>query len=174
MSTIDDMLDNYKADDWTDVSDDAEYVFDDESRTPLARLQSYVEYCFETYSVLNTLDRDDIQCCVADWGRRRGEHRSNKKMDKRVFGKRVSRKHERQSDGNHVIFIASALIGVSPEDDIGVGWKACVRHELGHAVDYEQRGTSDHSHHFKNIMQQFGHDVNDGQHAHGYAPRVHR
>lgn len=174
--TIGAMLDNHKADSWRDVSDDTEFAFDDDHLSPLERVEEYVDYCFETYDVVsNNLTREQVQCCVADWGRRRGQARYNTRMGKQEFGKRVTdSKWRKYSDGNHVLFTASALVGVKPEDDKGVGWKPCVRHELGHLIDYEKRGTSDHGQKFKAVMRQFGEVENDGQHAHGWAPRVHR
>lgn len=175
MSDIEQMLSNHQADSWADTVDASSYVFDDDAKPPLARLESYVDYCFDTYHIVyETLDREQIQTCVADWGKRRGQCRWNKRMTERQFGKRVPRSKQRASPGEHVVFVATALVGVGPGDDKGVGWKPCVRHELGHAIDYERRGESGHGPLFKNVMAQFGEGANDGQHAHGYPPRVHR
>ena len=170
------MLSNHEADTWEDTNSVDGAVFDDDRADPLERLEAYVDHCFDTYDVVsNNLSREQVQACVADWSRRRGQARTNTRMGKQRFGKRVSdTKWRRNVDCKHVVFIAEALIGVGPEDDKGVGWKACVRHELGHLVDYEMRGTSKHDHRFKAVMRQFGNEANDGQHAHGYAPRIHR
>lgn len=175
MSTdMDQLLKNVHAESWSDLESDDEYTFDNERATPLERFESYVDYCFETYPVVyNNLDRENVQTCIADWGRRRGQCRYNKKMKKRKFGKRVASSQEKRYSSNYVLFLATALVGVPPEHDNGDGWKACVRHELGHAIDYEKRGTSDHGPKFKSVMAQFG-ENNDGQSQHGYAPRYHR
>lgn len=170
------MLSNHKAESWDDVSENNE-LYDDENATPLARLQAYIDYCFETYNfVSDHLNRDQVQCCVANWGRRRGEARYNTKMKKQKFGKRVmDSKHRKRNFNTHALFVASALVGVKPENDKGAGWKACARHELGHLIDYEKHGqSSGHGRRFKRIMSKFGHDSNDGKHAHGYPPRIHR
>jgi len=170
------MLENHQAESWQDLSDGTDFEFDNERLSALERAEEYVDYCFETYSVVSTwLDRDQVQVCVADWGRRRGQARRNTRMGKKEFGKRVSDSAWRESkQGSHVLFIATALVGVPPEDDNGVGWKPCVRHELGHLIDYEKRGTSGHDDKFKSIMAQFGEEKNDGMSQHGYAPRCHR
>lgn len=176
MGDIDQMLDNAHADSWNDLEDDESYTFENPRASPLERFEAYVDYCFDTYSVVaDTLDREQIQACVADWDRRRGQCRYNALMDKRTFGKRVvDSAHRNRVSGNYAIFVSKPLIGVLPEDDNGYGWKQTVRHELGHAIDYQQRGTSDHSSKFKAVMAQFGHDMNDGQCQSGYAPRYHR
>jgi hypothetical protein len=170
--TVSQMLQNHQADTWNDVDTGS---FDNDERPPLARLQSYVDYCFDHYSVVsNNLDRDSVQCCIADWGRRRGQARIGREMDRQTFGKRVPSSAENYVVGTHALFLAEALVGVAPDEDNGVGWKACVRHELGHMIDYEQRGECDHGPKFKAVMEQFGHDNNDGQSTHGYMPRVFR
>lgn len=176
MADIDQMLSNHEADTWEDTNSVDSAVFDDDRADSLERLEAYVDHCFDTYDVVsNNLRRSQVQACVADWGRRRGQARYNAVMGKQKFGKRVSdKKWRRYVDGNHVLFVAEALIGVAPEDDKGAGWKPCVRHELGHLIDYEKRGTSGHGPKFKAVMRQFGHEQNNGQHAHGLAPRVHR
>jgi len=175
MADIDQMLANAQADSWSDLEDDGGYVFDDERASKLERLTSYVDYCFETYPVVsNNLDRDQIQTCVADWDKRRGLCKYDAKMHKREFGKQVRDTHRKKVRGNYAIFLATPLVGVKPENDRDVGWKACVRHELGHAIDHYDRGESDHSKQFKAVMRQFCEDVNDGQHAHGWAPKLHR
>lgn len=154
---------------------DAISTYTDEQAPPLKRLESYIDYCFDTYSVVsNTLDRDQIQACVADWDRRRGQCKHEAKMDRQMFNKQVRSSHRRYEHGHYAIFIAEALIGVLPPEDKGVGWKSTTRHELGHAIDYEERGTSDHGREFKSVMSRFGEDSNNGQHAHGWAPRSHR
>lgn len=170
------MLSNHKADSWDDMSDEIA-LFKDDTADPLVRVQSYVDHCFETYRVVSdNLDRDQVQCCIANWGRRRGQARYNTKMQKQEFGKRVTdSKHRKKSFDTHALFIATALVGIDPKDDNGAGWRACVRHELGHIIDYEKHGqSSGHGSRFKRIMSKFGHENNDGQHAHGYPPRVHR
>ena len=177
MTDIDQMLSNHKADSWSDVSEDDDALYDDESADPLTRLEAYIDHCFETYDVVGEyLDRDQVQCCVADWGRRRGQARYHTEMQKQEFGKRVSDSaHRKKVKGTHAMFVATALIGVEPEDDNGAGWKACARHELGHLIDYEKHGkSSGHGRGFKWVMSQFGEETNDGQHAHGYPPRTHR
>lgn len=172
---IDQMLDNMRADSWSDVSSAEDYVFTEDTRPPLERLESYIDYCFETYDVVSAhLDRGQVQACIADWDKRRGQHRPNTEMRKQVFGKQVRSKWRKRVEGNHAVFVSKPLIGVPPEDDNGAGWKACVRHELGHAIDHQKRGTSDHGHKFKAIMRQFGEQNNDGGYAHGYYPRSHR
>lgn len=173
--TIETMLNNAQADSWSDLNDDDDYLFTDDRASPLERLESYIDYCFDTYDIVSsTLQKDQIQACVADWGRRRGQCKYNARMARQEFGKQVREKHRRYSPSNHAVFLSEPLIGVPPEDDKGVGWKACVRHELGHAIDYEQRGTSDHGPKFKEVMSQFGEESNDGGYAHGKAPRRHR
>lgn len=165
------MLQNHKADSWDEATQTP--VYDDETVPNLDRLQAYVDHCFEEYAVVSDhLNREQVQCCVADWDRRRGQARPNKKPSKRVFGKRVLNKHFTRHDNRHVLFVAKALIGQPPENDKGVGWKACVRHELGHIIDYARRGRSGHDSAFKHIMALFGEEVNDGQHSHGYRPDV--
>lgn len=172
---LDRMLDNLHADSWSDTTESEEWEFEDPRASPLARLESYVDYCFETYPIVyNVLDRDKVTTHVADWGRRRGQHWSNKTFDQRTFGKRVDSSHREYKEGNHAILLAEALIGVPPKNDNGSGWKACVRHELGHAIDYEKRGSSDHGPEFKSVMAQFGEAHNDGASTHGYPPRYHR
>lgn len=174
MGDISQMLDNHDADSWSDVSDSDSYVFGDASKQPLTRLESYVGYCFETYSVLDTLDRDQIQTCIADWGRRRGQCKYDARMAKREFGQRVTDStHRNDVDGNYAVFVAEALVGVPPEDDNGAGWKGTVRHELGHAIDHHDRGTSGHDAAFKRVMRSFG-EGNDGMSQHGWPPRRHR
>jgi len=171
------MLANHEAESWSDMEeDDGDAVYDNPRASALERLEAYVDHCFDAYPVVrNNLDRDQVQCCVADWGRRRGQARYNTTMGKQKFGQRVSdSRWKNRTSGSHALFIAEALVGVAPEDDKGVGWKPCVRHELGHLIDYEKRGTSDHGPKFKAVMSQFGEEQNDGQHAHGWAPRVHR
>jgi hypothetical protein len=170
------MLDNHQADSWQDVSDGTDFEFDNERLSALERVEEYVDYCFETYAVVSAwLDREQVQTCVADWGRRRGQARYKTTMGKQEFGRQVrDSKWREKTDGSHALFIATALVGVPPEDDNGVGWKACVRHELGHLIDYEKRGESGHGPKFKSIMAQFGEAENDGMSTHGYAPRVHR
>lgn len=175
MGDIDRMLDNVEADSWSDLNDSDDYVFDDDRADPLDRLTSYVDYCFDTYDVVaHNLDRDQIQTCIADWDRRRGQCKYHARMKRQRFGKQVRSQHRERVDGHYAVFVAEPLIGVLPEDDKGVGWKPCVRHELGHAIDFEQRDTSDHSRKFKHVMAQFGEDTNNGQHEHGWAPSVHR
>jgi hypothetical protein len=168
------MLDNHDADSWGDVVQDTA-AYDDETKDPLTRVRAYVDHCFDAYSVVsNNLDCDQIQVCIADLDRRRGEARKQTEMDKSVFGKRVvDSKHRLHHPFNHCVFIAKELVGVPPEEDNGAGWKACVRHELGHCIDYEKRGVSGHGSKFKAIMAGFG-ENNDGMSTHGWAPRVHR
>lgn len=175
-TVIGQMLDNHEADSWRDLSDGTDYQFDDEHVVEVDRLAEYVDYCFETYDLVSRhLDRPQVQTCVADWDSRRGQARYNTTMDKQEFGKRVQdSKYRNSTDGLHTIFIATALVGVPPEDDNGVGWKACVRHELGHLIDYEKRGASGHGPKFKAVMDQFGEERNDGMSTHGYAPKYHR
>lgn len=172
---ISQMLSNHEADSWSDVRG-GDALYDDPSAPPLERLESYVDHCFEVYDVVsNNLDREQVQVCIADWDRRRGQARYNTRMKKRRFGKQVrDSKWRKRPRGKHALFVAKALIGVPAEDDKGVGWKPCVRHELGHLIDYEQRGTSGHGPKFKAVMRQFGEDRNDGMSQHGYAPRRHR
>lgn len=175
MGEIDSMLDNHKAESWDDLNESDNPLYDDPRADALTRVEAYVEHCFETYPVVsNNLDRGQVQVCIADWGHRRGQARLNERYTRQKFGKQVRNKWSRRIGGNHAVFIATALVGVSAEDDNGAGWKPTVRHELGHVVDYEKRGTSDHSHEFKKIMRQFGHESNDGGYAHGYPPRRHR
>lgn len=171
--TIEQMLNNSKAESWGDLSDD--YIFDDDTKEPLDRLNSYVDYCFDTYDVVSeNLTRARIQTCTADWDRLRGKCKYNAKMDKRTFGKRVTdsswRKHR---NGRYAVFVAKALIGVEPDRDNGLGWKHTVRHELGHAIDYEQRQTSGHDEKFKKVMRQFG-DGDEGKCVSGYMPKYFR
>lgn len=176
-SEIDKMLANHEAQSWSDIEEeDGDAVYDDARASPLERLESYVDYCFETYPVVeNHLDREQVQCCVADWDRRRGQARYNTTMGKRVFGKQVrDKKWRNRTRGSHALFLAKALIGVAPEEDGGVGWKPCVRHELGHLIDYEKRGRSGHGPKFKAVMSQFGEEQNNGKSTHGYAPSYHR
>lgn len=170
------MLANHQAESWRDLSDGTDYDFDNERLSALDRLTEYVDYCFETYPIVSdNLDRDKVQACVADWGRRRGQARYNTTMRKREFGQQVrDQKWRDRTRGSHAIFVATALIGIPPEQDNGVGWKPCVRHELGHLIDYEKRGTSGHGPAFKSVMAKFGEEKNDGMSAHGLAPRRHR
>lgn len=170
------MLNNHQADSWQDLSDGTNFEFDNEHLPALKRVEEYVDYCFDTYPVVsNNLNREQVQVCVANWGRRRGQARYNTTMQKREFGKQVrDNKWRNRTSGTHALFIATALVGVPPEDDKGLGWKPCVRHELGHLIDYEQRGTSDHSPTFKSVMAKFGEEKNDGMSAHGHPPRYHR
>lgn len=169
------MLSNHNADSWSEVRGDDDAVYDDPSTPPLERLDAYVDHCFDVYDVVSAnLSRDQIQTCIADWDRRRGEAHYNRQMKKRRFGKRVSRTHKRRRVGQYCVFLAKALVGVPPEDDRGVGWKATTRHELGHVIDHVQRGESDHGPKFKAVMRQFGEDGNDGKSQHGYPPRWHR
>lgn len=169
------LVDNMKADSWDEVRDSDEDLFDDPTAPALDRLESYIDHCFEVYDVVsNNLDRDQVQACIADWDRRRGQHRPNSKMTKQQFGKRVPKKHQKRSTGNSVIFLAKALVGVPPEDDAGMGWKPTVRHELAHAIDHSKRGTSDHGPYFKAVTRKFGHEENDGMSMHGYRPDMHR
>ena len=170
MGTIDAMLENHKKNSFESEDEDKS-----SSRTPVEKVRAYVDKCFEQYDIVSdTLDRDQISAYTADWDRRRGQCRYNKTYTKDRFGGRVTSTHERYTPSNHSIFIAEALVGVPPKEDRGVGWKACVRHELGHAIDYEQRGTSDHGPKFKNVMVSFNNSANDGGYAHGYRPDVHK
>lgn len=173
---ISQMLSNHEADSWTEVRGDDAALYDDPSAPPLERVEAYVDHCFDAYHVVsNNLYRDQIQVCIADWDRRRGQARYNRRMGKQRFGKQVrNSRWENQRSGVHVLFLAKALVGVPPEEDKGVGWKPCVRHELGHLIDYEERGTSDHGPKFKEVMARFGEEGNNGMSQHGYAPRVHR
>lgn len=178
-STVERMLQNHHSDSFDRDEPDTRTgaaVFDNDGAMPLTRLSAYIDYCFDEYPIVyENLDREQIQACVADWGRRRGQCKYNAVMGKREFGKRVTDSaHRTTVDGKYAVFVAKALIGVPPEDDKGCGWKPTVRHELGHAIDFEQRDTSDHGPKFKAVMQQFGHEPNDGGYAHGYAPRSHR
>ena len=173
--TIGKMLSNHQADSWRDLSDSTAFEFDDERLSKLERLTEYVDYCFETYPVVSdNIEREAVQTCIADWGRRRGQARYDTTMRKREFGKQVRNKWRSKTTDSHAIFVASALIGVSPEEDNGVGWKPCVRHELGHLIDYEKRGSSDHGPVFKAVMSEFGEEKNDGMSVHGLPPRLHR
>lgn len=170
------MMKNHGANSWDDIVEDAA-AYDDETKDPLTRVEAYVDHCFDAYDVVSEhLTRDRVQVCVADWGRRRGQARYNCQMDKRKFGKRVpDSKYRNFRMGHYSLFLAEALVGVPPKDDKGVGWKACVRHELGHLIDYGKHGSSSgHGARFKRIMDQFGHENNDGQYQHGLAPRAHR
>lgn len=154
---------------------DDEYSFTDENASPLKRLESYIDYCFDTYDIVyKSLDRDRVQACTADWGRRRGQCKYNAQMKIQEFGKRVPSKYREYQTGRYAIFIAEALVGVSPEDDNGKGWKTTVRHELGHAIDHQRRGQSDHSKKFKQVMTLFGEERNNGQSSGGLPPRRHR
>lgn len=173
--TLDQMLANYEADSWSDISESTDFEFDNDRLSALERVEEYVGYCFETYPIVyNTLDRQQVTVCVADWDRRRGQARRNKTMERREFGKRVPRTYERRTVGKHSLFLAKDLVGVPPEDDNGVGWKATTRHELGHIIDYAKRGESGHGPKFKKIMAQFGERQNDGASTGGWAPRKHR
>ena len=178
-NTVERMLQNHRSDSFADDPVEETYeqrFFDNDNAGALARLQAYIDHCFDEYDIVSEhLDREQIQACVADWGRRRGQCKYDAVMDKQRFGSRVSDSaHRNNVKGHYAVFVAEALVGVAPEDDKGCGWKPTVRHELGHAIDMERRGTSDHGAEFKDVMRQFGHEQNDGGYAHGYAPRVHR
>jgi GH18 family chitinase len=169
------MLDNHTAQTWDDVRQTDKPLYNDPGMPPLERVETYVDHCFDTYPVVSRhLDRERVQVCIADWGRRRGQARQHRRLTKRKFGQRIPASADRRVEDNHALIVATALVGVSPEDDKGVGWKATVRHELGHIIDYEKRGTSDHSQKFKRIMGQFGHEVNEGKSSGGYPPRYFR
>jgi hypothetical protein len=176
MGDIDQMLDNARADSWSDLDSGESYTFENPRATPLERLESYVDYCFDHYSIVSDqLDRSQVQACVADWGHRRGVCKPNARMKKREFGQRVvDSKHRIKDDSHYAVFVATPLVGVPPEEDDGAGWKPTLHHELGHAIDFEKRGTSDHSDKFKSIMREFNEEPNDGGHAHGLPPRRHR
>jgi hypothetical protein len=169
MATIDTILENHKSNSFDEQPSEQQQM------SKVEKLRAYVDECFEKYDIVSdNLDRDRIGAHIADWNRRRGQCRYNKSYSKAEFGGRVTKKHETYTRGKHSIFIATALVGVPPKDDKGVGWKACVRHELGHAIDYEQRGRSDHSAKFKAVMSKFDNESNDGGYAHGYRPDVHK
>jgi hypothetical protein len=174
MDDVSQMMQNHEAQSWSDIEDDdSTATYDDERASPIERLESYIDHCFDAYPIVSRhLDRQQVQACVADWGRRRGQARYNTHMKKQKFGKQVrDSKWREHMNGSFVVFIAEALVGVPPEEDKGVGWKPCVRHELGHIIDYQKRGTSGHDRAFKAVMAEFGEDANDGGHAHGWAPR---
>jgi len=182
-SVVDQMLDNHEAESIAEVRDESTHarsvpsnVYDDETCDPLTRLQSYIDYCFERYDFISDyLDRDDVQCCTANWDNKRGYARSNWKMEKQKFNKRVTWKARGSlTDGHNVLILGRHLIGTPPEKDNGVGWKACARHELGHLIDWQIRGVIDHSAKFTELMERFGHENNDGQCAHGYGNGYHR
>lgn len=173
--TIAAMLENHSATGWNDTIDDSDALYQDETKPKIERLRSYIDHCFETYPIVyNNLERGQVQACVVNWDRRRGQCKYNKYAKKPIFGKRITSKHLRYEQGNYIIAVASGLVGVPTEKDQGVGWLATVRHELGHAIDHKHRGTSDHSSKFKQVMRQFGEPNNDGKSQHGWSPKSHR
>lgn len=171
--TVDAMLANHQADTWSDRQDgdDLRQVYDNERESKLRRLEAYIDHCFEAYPIVyQHLERDRVTACVADWDRRRGQHWWGWTARRQVYGKRIEKSTWRRESGQHLVFCAKALIGTPPEEDKGIGWKACVRHELGHGIDYTIRGTSGHGPDFKRVMRQFGEEVNDGSSSHGHRP----
>lgn len=169
-STIDAMLDNHSADSFTDVQEQTTPVFDDENESKLTRLRAYVDNLFMEYPWLeNYLNRNNIQVCIANWDSTRGQAYPFTQFSKDEFGKRIHHTHKHNSSG-HAMVLARGLVGATPELDNGIGWKHCVRHELGHVYDFGKRGKSDHSKQFKKTMAKFSHHNNNGQSAHGKRP----
>lgn len=122
------------------------------SSDPLKLAQEEVDRLFDEHDLSQYVERRRLHVCVARWKRRNGVCKYNEKPTQKRFGERMSTNRKR---GHHVIGIDEQIIEDSSKEE----FLDTVRHEVAHAVCYEQHGTSQkHNHHWKAMAAKLGAD----------------
>jgi len=135
----------------------------DDSNSPddsLTLVEREVDRLFEEEIDINGIQRNQVTCGVARWDGRNGVCKYNTDLgSKRRFNKRITQTHG--AIGNHIVVINEKIFEQGNRDE----FIDTIRHEVAHAVCYEQHGSSQgHNATWKAMASKLGADPSSTHH----------
>jgi predicted SprT family Zn-dependent metalloprotease len=101
-------------------------------QTRVETVQAEVDRLFDAHDMPDGLTRQQVHCYVADWQRKIGNCKYNRRVESREYGQRVTGLERKQD--HYAIGVATRAFDA---DDT---WIDTVRHELAHATAYVKNG----------------------------------
>lgn len=118
----------------------------------LSEFETEVYDTFKEHPFLaDHLSPDQLTIVLADWERRRGVCKYNRRSTKRVYGKRMASTHLSRQRRCHIVGVARRVYKQ------GNNWRGTLRHEVAHAYLYNKHDESQkHNRNFKRVNQRIG------------------
>lgn len=123
-----------------------------EEQSAIEAMEAEIHRLYDEYDFLaEHLPKSNLHWCVANWERKNGNCRYNRRTSKKVHGKRLSKLED--ADGHHLISVNERIWEEGNHD----AFINTVRHEVAHAVVYEKYDESQgHNENWERMAKRIG------------------